>query len=142
QLLPGAICLAVRNAPLEALVGDVYRRVKALAREEIVRQVFGPKGEGFYSKTRVQSLDALTELGKMPAAKLGEEVPWMADAALLTEQRVEEVALEVFANFQDLTPAERHAVFYAVMAAEQSTTLKGYCAERSISYQAVKQALS
>ena len=133
ELAPGAFLLAVKATPFEAMVGTVYGEIKKRARNELARDLFGPKGEGIHTSTLVVPLPLHLD----PLA------PWLAKRGTFEEILERELPLEeTWVPPECLSRVEREAIFYEYYAREQGYSRKEYCEKRGLSYDGVRQAFS
>ena len=138
EIKEGAIWLAVKETPMEATVGEVYRVIKSKARANMVRELFGPKGEGFYTGEKVQSLDAKLD----ETLELGVDLMWLVDPTVLEDVVLEQITPLNLSVLDPLSASERSAVFCQYYANDLGYSLKEYCASRELNYNSAKQNLS
>ena len=138
EIKEGAMWLAVKGTPLEAPVGEDYRTIYSKARKNIFRELFGPKGEGFYTSTKVQSLDAKLD----EALDLGTDPVWIADPSVLEDAVLEKITPPGLSVLDPLSAGERSAVFCQYFAHDLGYSLKEHCSSRGLNYNSIKQNLS
>ena len=123
---------------MEAPIGEVYRAVNSKARNYMVRELFGPKGEGFYTSVEVESLDARLD----EALDLGTDLMWLVDPNFLEGVVLETITPPDLSWIASLSAGERDAVFCKYNAIDLGYSLKEYCSSRGLNYNSTKQNLS